>query len=132
MKSLAKACLVLLAALTLTAFTTNAQTNSPSTSTNAPAARPRPKPYTGTIASVDADAKTITVTPAKEGASQTLHIVAKTRIRKDGQPGTFADATVGAKVRGSAHKDDSGDWVANTVVIGELKKPAAAAAPAQQ
>jgi hypothetical protein len=131
MKSLAKACLVLLAALTLTAFTANAQTNSSSTSTNTPpAAKPRPKPYAGTIASVDADAKTITVTLTKDGTSQTLHVVAKTRIRKDGQPGTFADATVGAKVRGSAHKDDSGDWVANTVVIGE-PKPKPAAAPAQ-
>jgi Cu/Ag efflux protein CusF len=131
MKSSAKACLVLLAALSLSALSTNAQTNATPTSTNTPAvAKPRPKPYTGTIASVDSSAKTITITLAS-GASQTLHIGAKTRLKKDGQAATLADATVGEKIRGSAHKDESGDWVANTVTIGE-PKPKASAAPGSQ
>jgi hypothetical protein len=43
----------------------------------------------------------------------------------------LADATVGLKVRGSAHKNDAGEWEANTVTIGDMK-PKAAAAPQQQ
>jgi hypothetical protein len=126
MKLLAKACLALLAALSMTAFTANAQTDSTSTNKPPVAAKPRPKPYMGTIASVDATAKTITVT-LTSGASQTIHIGSKTKIKKDMEPATLADAAAGQKVKGSAHKDDSGDWVANTVNIGETKKPAAAA-----
>jgi len=131
MKSFAKTCLVLLAALTMTAFATNAQTDSSSTSTNKPpaAAKPKPKAYTGTIASVDSDAKTITVTLAS-GASQTLKVGAKTKIKKDGEPATLADIAAGQKVKGYEHKGESGDWVANTVNIGE-PKPKPAAPPAQ-
>jgi hypothetical protein len=128
MKSLAKISLVLLAALTLTALTTNAQTSSPAASTNAPAAKPTLKRYAGKIASFDKDANILKVTLAS-GDSQSIHIVAKTKVRKDGQVTTLTADAVGEKVRGSMHKDDSGDWVANTVVIGEPKKPAAA--PAQ-
>jgi hypothetical protein len=130
MKSIAKICLVVLTALSLTALTTNAQTNStpaPTGTNTPPMAKIRPKPYLGTIASVDATAKTITVTLAS-GATQVIHVGSKSKIRKDGEPGTFADAVAGQKVRGSAHKDDSGDWVANTVVIGEPKPKAAPAA----
>jgi hypothetical protein len=129
MKSFTKTCLVMLAALTMTAFAANAQTSSATTTTNsAPvAAKPRPKPYAGTIASVDADAKTITVTLAN-GNSQVLHIGSKTKIKKDMEPATLADAAAGQKVRGSMHKNDAGDWVANTVNIGQTKKAAAPAA----
>lgn len=120
-------CLVLLTALALAATTANAQTNS--TSTNAPAAKPKMKStrYAGTIASVDAAAKTITVTLAS-GATETLSITSKTKIKKDGEPATLADAAAGQKVKGSSHKNDAGDWVATTVNIGETKK---AAPPAQ-
>jgi Cu/Ag efflux protein CusF len=122
MKSFAKTCLGLLAGLTLFALTTNAQTNSSSSSTNTPA-KPRSKSYTGTIASVDSAAKTITVTMAK-GNSQTIHLTSKTRIKKDGEPATLADAVVGDKVKGYEHKDDSGDWVAGSVNLGETKAKA--------
>jgi hypothetical protein len=130
MKSFAKICLVLLAAVTMAAFSTNAQTNATSSGTNkAPAAaKSKGKRYAGTIASADSDAKTITITLAS-GASQTLHITSNTKIRKDGEPGTFADAVVGQKIRASERQDDSGNWVATTVNIGE-PKPKAAAPPA--
>jgi len=130
MKSFAKTCLVLLTAVTMAAFTAQAQTDAASSSTNKPATaapRPRGKPYRGTIASADKDAKTITVTLAS-GASLTLHVTSDTKIRKDGQPGIFADAVVGQKVRGSERQDDSGNWVAGTVIIGE-PKPKSAPAP---
>ena len=77
-------------------------------------------PIVGKIASVDTDAKTFTVTLAS-GASQTIHITSRTRIRKDGQPATLADAAAGLKVSGTEREDDSGNWVANTVNIGEPK-----------
>ncbi len=128
MKSFAKICLVLLAALTMAAFSTNAQTASPPSSTNKPAAaaaKPKAKRYAGTIASVDKDAKTITITLAS-GASQTIHITSDTKIKKDGKPGIFADAVVGQKVRAFERQDDSGNWVVSTVNIGEPKLKAAA------
>ena len=133
MKSLAKICLVLVTAATLAAFTTQAQTNSMTSDTNKPpgaAAKPRAKRYAGTITSVDKDAKTITLTLAS-GASLTVHVTSATRIRKDGEPGVFADAVVGQKVRGSYRQDESGNWVAFTAIIGEPKmNPAAPPAPA--
>ena len=125
MKSFAKICLVLLTALTLTAFSANAQTNSAPASTNKPAgAATKPKatskPYAGTVASVDSAAKTFTIT---------LHMGSKTKIKKDGEPATSEDIVVGQRVRGYEHKDEAGTLVATTVNIGEKKK-AAAAAPA--
>ncbi len=135
MKSFAKICLVLLTAVTMAAFTTQAQTDASSSSTNKPpaaAAKPKAKRYAGKIASVDKDAKTITITLAS-GASQTIHITSNSKIKKDGEPGTFADAVVGQKVRASERQDDSGNWVATTVNIGEPKSkapPAPAAPPA--
>jgi uncharacterized lipoprotein NlpE involved in copper resistance len=131
MKSFAKICLVLLTAATLAAFTTQAQTNAMSSSTNKPStapAKPKVKRYAGTIASVDKDANTITITLAS-GASQTIHVTSNTKIRKDGQPGVFADAVVGEKVRAFERQDDSGNWVAVTVNIGE-PKPRSTSPPA--
>jgi hypothetical protein len=131
MKSIAKICLVLLTAVTMAALTTNAQTNSTESSTNTPpaAAKPKPKRYMGKIDSVDNDAKTITITSAS-GVTQTIHISSKTRIKKDGEPATFADATVGEKVRGTERQDDAGNWTASTVNIGEPKPKPAPAPPA--
>jgi hypothetical protein len=130
MKSFAKICLVLVTAVTMAAFTTLAQTNTAPAGTNQPPApaKPKAKRYVGKIAGVDNDAKTISITLAS-GDSQTLHITSKTRIRKDGQPATLADATVGLRAVGAEHQDDSGDWVATTVNIGEAK-PKAATPPA--
>jgi len=134
MKAFATIGVALLAALTLAASSTNAQTNAPSSSTNkapAAAAKPKAKRYAGTIASVDKDAKTITITLAS-GASQTLHITSKTKITNDGEPGVFADAVAGQRVKGSERQDDSGNWVAGTVNIGEKPKAAAPAAAEKQ
>jgi len=130
MKSIAKICLVLMTALTMAASTTQAQT-APAT-TNTPAtAKPKAKSvkYAGTIASVDATAKTITVTLAS-GDSQTIKVTSRTRIHKDGEAATLADAAAGDKVQGYEHKEDAGDWVAGSVNIGLMKPKAAAAAPA--
>jgi hypothetical protein len=130
MKSLSKFWMLLLAAVMLTAFTVQAQTAS-SASTNTPPAAAKPKPkgkrYMGKIASVDADAKTLTFTMAS-GTSHVIHITSKTRIKKDGEPATLADAAVGLRVSGQEHQEGD-DWIASTLNIGETKKPAASATP---
>jgi hypothetical protein len=128
MKSFAKIGVVLLAALTLAAYSSNAQTASTAPSTNNPAAakpKPKSKKYAGKVVSVDNDAKTIAVT-LSSGASQTIHVTSKTHIRKDGQPATLADVTAGEHIYGSEHQNDAQDWVATTVTIGEPKKAAPA------
>ncbi len=116
----------------MSAYSTNAQTNSSSSSTNKPAAapvKPKGKAYNGTIASVDNDAKTFTITMAN-GTTQTIHYTSKTIIKKNRQPATSADIVVGQKARGTERKADSGDWVASTVNIGEPKPKAAKDKPA--
>ncbi|MGP8200125.1 MAG: hypothetical protein ACLQU4_11560 [Limisphaerales bacterium] len=133
MKSFAKICLVLLTAATMAAFTAQAQTDS---TTNKPpaAAKPRAKRYIGKVASIDNEGKTITVA-LDSGKSQTLHITSKTRFRKAGEPATMADVTVGERVSGGYHEDESANWVANTVNIGQPKPkaaPPAASAPVPQ
>jgi hypothetical protein len=123
MKSFAKVCLILVTAVTMAASTARAQADSSATSTNTPpAAKPKPKAprFNGKITSVDSDAKTITITMAN-GTTHVLHITSDTKFKKDGEPAVMADATVGQKIRGAYKKDDSGDWVARTVDIGEPK-----------
>lgn len=125
MKSLAKVCLVAVAAMALAAFTANAQTDS-TTSTNTP---PKPKArghqYRGTIDSVGSDSITIT-TPG--GESVTIKVTSKTRIKKNGEPSTLTDIMKGDQVRGTDRKNDDGDWVASTVNDGVVKKAAPPAA----
>ena len=130
MKSFAKICLALITAVTLAATTGHAQTDSTSGTNKAASVPPKPKAkrYAGKIDSVDKDAKTVTITSARSG-SQTLHITSKTRIMKDGEPATLEDAAAGLRASGSERQDDSGNWVATTLNIGQTKKPAAPAAP---
>jgi hypothetical protein len=125
MKSLVKMGVVLAAALTLAAYSTNAQTPAPSTETNT-TATPRPKSHqmSGKIASVDIGAKTITVT-LRNGTSETVQVTSKTRMSKDGAPATLEDATVGEPILAVARKDDAGNWVAFRIRFGAPKKKAA-------
>jgi hypothetical protein len=128
MKSLTKICVAILTVLTLAAFSASAQTNS-TTTNSPPRARMGSTRYAGTVASVDATAKTFTIT--NRNGTKVYHVTSKTKITKDGTPATFADITEGTKVRGSFHKDDSGDLNATTVLMGEVKRatPPASAAP---
>jgi hypothetical protein len=66
--------------------------------------------------------------------TNTIAIASTTKITKDGQPGVFADITVGATVRGSYKKDAEGKATATSVKVGEAKKAAEPAAnpPAAQ
>lgn len=133
MKTLAKFWVAIVAALTLAAFTAQAQTNTTTTSTNTPSATAKPKPkgkrYSGKITKVDSDAKTITFSMAS-GTSHTVHITSKTKIKKDNEPATLADAAEGLQVSGTYRADDAGDWQASTVNIGQTKAKATTTPPA--
>jgi hypothetical protein len=102
--------------------------------TNAPAAAaPAAKkhanlPFKGKVVLVDTTAMTFTI------GTNTIAISSTTKITKDGQPGVFADITVGATVKGSYKKDAEGKNTATSVKIGEAKKAAEPAAnpPAAQ
>lgn len=128
MKSLTKICLAILTVLTLAAFNAGAQTNAAGTNA-APHPRPAGARYNGTVSAVDATAKTFTIT-MKSGQTRVYHVTSKTTIKKDGDPATFTDIAEGVKVRGAVHKDDSGDLIATTVLIGEVKPKASATPPA--
>jgi Cu/Ag efflux protein CusF len=60
-------------------------------------------PYNGKITAADAAAKTVTLSGEK---ARVLHITSETRITKDGQPATFADAKVGEEVGGQYREVD--------------------------
>jgi hypothetical protein len=95
----------------------------------APAKKHGALPFHGTVAAVDAAAMTFTV------GTTTIAMTSTTKITKNGLPAVFADITVGAMVRGSYKKDETGKASATLVRIGEAKKSSAAAgtnAPAMQ
>ena len=60
-------------------------------------------PFTGKITAVDAAAKTVTLSGEK---ARVLNVTSETRITKDGQPATFADAKVGEEVAGAYREMD--------------------------
>jgi hypothetical protein len=119
MKSITKLSAILLAAA-VTAGTVQAQTNSsPGTTNTAPAApRARRAPgFRGTIGSIDAATMTLTL-KARAGAPETkIKVTSTTKIFKDRDPGTFADAAVGMTVTGAGKKGDDGVWEAATLRI---------------
>ena len=131
MKSFTHVCLVLVTAATLAAFAAQAQAEAATSSTNKPAAaaKPKGKNYVGKINGVDNDAKTLTIA-LTNGTSQILHCTSDTRVfSKDRQPAQLADLTAGLSVFGREHQDESGNWVANTVNVGEPKPRKAHSAP---
>lgn len=114
-------------AFAATATTVHAQTN---TSTNASPARPRPhmgKRYFGKIESVDSDAKTISIT-MKNGKTETLKIGSATKIKKDNEPATLSDATVGMTVRAYTTAADTN--TASSILLGDVKPRAKTPPPA--
>ena len=71
-------------------------------------------PFNGKITAVDATAKTITLSGEK---ARVVQITSETRIIKEGQPATFADAKVGEEV-GGAYRDVDGKMQATSLRIG--------------
>jgi len=117
MKSITKLSVILLAAAALAAGTAQAQTE-PSPGTNAPPpARRVPTRFGGIVASNDATTMTLTLKATARNPETKVKVTSTTKITKDRQPATFADATVGLRVSGSGKKGDDGVWTATTLNI---------------
>jgi len=101
------------------------------TNTNVPS-RPRPNPrYTGIIESIDTNNMVLTLKVANRQSK--VKITSATRITKDRQPATFADALVGMRVNGSGKKSDDGTWTATTMnILTRPRTPPPAATPNQK
>jgi len=131
MKSIRKLSILLLAAAACVAWPAVAQ-DAAQPSTNAvPAPKPRrpANTYTGMIASIDSTNMVLTLKVRNNETK--VKVTSTTRITKDRQPATFADAVEGLRVRGSGKKGEDGVWTATTMNImtakGPTRKPAAAA-----
>jgi hypothetical protein len=73
--------------------------------------------FRGMIESVDAATMTLSLRGRGGNPGAKVMVTSKTRIRKDGQPGEFADAVQGMRVSGSGKKGEDGVWTANTLNI---------------
>ncbi len=133
MKSITKFSAVLLAAAVCAAWPAMAQPASTPATTNAAPATPRPRPanaFRGIVASVDAATMTLTLKGGRGGTVETkVKVTSNTKIKKDGQAGTFSDAVEGVRVAGAGKKAEDGVWTATTLNI-STKAPAPKAAPA--
>jgi hypothetical protein len=127
MKSIRKLSAILLAAATCAAWPATAQdatAPAPPPATNATtntAPRPRrPNPrYTGIIETIDSTNMVLTLKVSNRESK--VKVTSATKITKDRQPATFADAVVGLRVMGSGKKGDDGVWTATTMNI--MTKP---------
>jgi len=108
---------LLTAALVALPALTRAQDSKPKPPASSDQTEPgKPKkhgvPFNGKVAAVDAKAMTLTV------GTMVIHVTADTKITKDGQPATLADAVVGEKVGGAYQKTDDGKLNATVVHFG--------------
>jgi hypothetical protein len=119
MKSITKLSAILLAAVTCLAWPVLAQDSTPPATNTAPRpARPSNR-YTGIIESVDSNSMMLTL---KVRTNETkVKVTSTTKITKDRQPATFADAVAGLRVMGSGKKGQDGVWTATTMNI--MTKP---------
>ena len=89
-------------------------TNPPAASDQTAPAKPKKHhpPFNGKVGAVDVSAKTLTV------GTLTLQVTSDTKITKDGQPATLADAVVGEPVSGAYHKTADGKLDATVIHFG--------------
>jgi hypothetical protein len=118
--SIMKICLALLAVISLMALSMKAQSTG-TTSTNKPIeADPAPSPplrlgYHGKISAVDTENMILTL--ASRTGEFKVKISPMTRISKDRQSGTFADAVEGLEATGQGRKSADGTWDAATLLL---------------
>jgi hypothetical protein len=74
--------------------------------------KPSAHPFHGKLAAVDKAAKTITV------GKSVYHVTAETKIKKDGNPGTLADAVIGEEASGYVKPADDGTLNASSLNLG--------------
>jgi hypothetical protein len=93
--------------------------------------KPSAHPFHGKLAAIDKTAKTITV------GKSVYHLTAETKIKKDGNPATLADAVIGEEASGYVKPADDGKMNASSLNLGakpegkhtEKKKKTAPATP---
>jgi hypothetical protein len=83
------------------------------------ARKPEITPFNGKLKAVNQDARTIEV------GSRTFKINPETKITRDGQPATLAQAVVGENVGGAYRKSEDGTLSATTLNLGKkaVSKP---------
>jgi hypothetical protein len=132
MKPMKKLCLILVAATALAALPTIAQESPAGAATNAAPAKPRPQGFAGRISAVDSANMTITL-HGRSGETK-VKVTSETKITKNREPATFADAVEGMTIRGQGKQGEDGVWVATRLAIRppppKVAAPAAPAAPA--
>jgi hypothetical protein len=69
-------------------------------------------PFHGKLAAIDKTANTVTI------GKSVYHLTAETKIKKDGNPATLADAAVGDQASGYVKPADDGTMNASTLNIG--------------
>jgi Cu/Ag efflux protein CusF len=87
------------------------------------ATKPKNRPIRGTVKSFDPAAKSVALQGEK---GDTIFITSKTKILKDGNPGTTEDIKAGELIRGFATENAEGKWEALSISLG---KPSARAVP---
>jgi hypothetical protein len=111
-----------------------AQDATPPATNTAPKPPPRvPTRYGGIIQSIDSTNMVLTLKVRNNETK--VKITSTTKITKDRQPATFADAVAGLRVQGSGKKGDDGVWTATTLNINTAtppKPPSAAGTPSGQ
>jgi len=78
--------------------------------------KPSAHPFHGKLAAIDKTANTITV------GKSVYHVTAETKIKKDGNPATLADAVIGEEASGYVKPADDGTMNASSLNFGA--KPA--------
>lgn len=79
-------------------------------------------PFRGTVAAIDKGAMTLTV------GERVFHVTSDTKLLKNNQPATLADASVGDAVAGNYLKGDDGKLTAKMIRFGQ-KRDASEKAP---
>ena len=80
--------------------------------------KPRPHRYSGKITAVDAKTKTVTIDPDK----LVILLTDTTKIIKIRTTAKIEDLTVGEMVTGFDHKDPAGNWVADSLNVGQVRQ----------
>jgi len=118
-KQIAKIAIFSLIAAALMAVPTISRAQDTSATPPAAAKKATGRPFHGKVTAVDTTASTITI------KDMVLTINSDTKITKDGQPGTLADITVGAAVRGACKTTAGDKLTATSIAIGAKGKKAA-------
>jgi hypothetical protein len=108
----------------LVTFTSRNPVSSKDTITNTPkpaTTRVTSRRYSGKILSVDTNARVITL---QGGEKAGIGIPADTKIVKDKQPATIVALAVGQSVSGMERRDRAGNWLADTLNVGDARQPA--------